>query len=157
MEGPFDQIANFFSGQGKIAPNPDASHNVQLLIEAKKKIETGIFTRVFKRPSIYFLEGTAYLFTGILFFAALLLWNKIENAFDGLDFINFAIKISSNNDLGLDDYSWISYWMLIMMLLPSVICFLLGRLLTKSRKRINVFIEVESMIDQVINNFTIKK
>jgi TRAP-type C4-dicarboxylate transport system permease small subunit len=152
MKNIINDVSNFISGQSNLPANPDITHNIQELIETKTKIESGIFTRFFKRPTIHILEIVAYAITAILFVAAILIWGKIDNFFDAADTINFVSKMIGESDLQIADYSWISYIILFIFLLPSLICFLLGRLLTKSRKRMKVFIEVEGMIERVIFN-----
>lgn len=121
---------------------------LQLLELAKKKIETGIFTRFFKRPGIVLFEIITYLITVFLFISALLIWQKIDNFFDAYDTIQFLKSYFSGTDgADSDDFSWISYSLLFILLLPSIISFLTGRLITASRKRINMFIQVEDLID----------
>lgn len=156
MEDIIDNIADFFSGKSKVTANPDPAHNINLLNETKKKIESGIFTRFLKRPTIYILEIVTYLITVILFISCFLIWNEIDNIFDTYATINLASQITVDKTLPLSDYLWVSYILLFILLLPSIICFLLGRLLTSSRKKMKVFIEVEKNIDRVIYNLTNK-
>lgn len=152
MQNIIAGITDFFTGKSKAPANPDLAHNIILLNETRKKIKTGIFTRFFKRPTIYILEIVTYVVTSILFIAGFLIWNKIDNYFDVYATSQFLIEALSKSDLGHTDISWVSNIILFILLLPSVICFLLARLFTKSRKRMNVFIQVENMIDRVVFN-----
>ena len=147
-----DEITEFFTGKSAAPANPDPAINVLLLNEAKKKIETGIFTRFFKRPTIYILEIGTYIITGILIGVAVYIWKKIDNIIDAQNTIDYLNSQFSNTEYHSNNYSWISYCILFVLLLPGIIGFLMGRLFTKSRKRIKVFIEVENMIDRVIYN-----
>lgn len=145
-------ITEFFSGESSLPANPDPAHNVLLLQETKKKIETGIFTKLLKRPLVYIFEAAAYSISIVLSLIAFYFWNKIDNIFDTIDTVNFFNRLFNGANLMQNDYSWISYCLLVVMLLPAVIGFLLARLFTKSRKRTAVFIQVENMIDRVIFN-----
>lgn len=145
-------IKDFFSGRSSIPPNPDPTYNVRLLKVTRKKIESGIFTQLFKRPTVYILETITYLVTIFLFVAALKIWGKLDSLFDTAEIINFVSKFTSNTDLGIDEYSWISYVILGILMIPAFIAFLLSRLFTQSRKRTAILIQVENMIDRVIFN-----
>jgi hypothetical protein len=152
MQQILDELTEFFTGNSKAPANPDPEHNVMLLQEARKKIETGIFTKLLKRPTVYILEILIYIVTILLFIIAFLVWGRIDNLFDSYDLLNLASENVANKQLPLAEYVWVSYVILAVMLLPSFICFLLGRLFTKSRKRTAIFIQVENMIDRVIYN-----
>ncbi|MEJ8818765.1 hypothetical protein [Lacibacter sp. H407] len=152
MQQFFDEITDFFSGKSKAPANPDPAHNVLLLQETRKKIETGILTRLLKRPTVYIFEIASYITSLILFVLAIYIWGRVDNIFDTIDTINFFNRLFNDGNLLVDDYNWISYCLLFVLLLPSVICFLLARLFTKSRKRTAIFIEVENMIDRIIYN-----
>ena len=152
MQNIIAGITDFFTGKSKAPANPDLAHNIILLNETRKKIKTGIFTRFFKRPTIYILEIVTYVVTSILFIAGFLIWNKIDNYFDVYATSQFLIEALSKSDLGHTDIAWVSNIIRFILLLPSVICFLLARLFKKSRKRMNVFIQVENMIDRVVFN-----
>ena len=157
MQDIINNITDFFSGKSKVPANPDIAHNIYLLQETNKKIESGIFTRFFKMPTIRIIEIAVYIKTAILFMLALFFLGKIDNVFDTADTIKFNGQfISGSSSAGNEntgtDISWISYMILIIFLLPSVICFLLARLFTKSRKRMNTFRQVENMIARVIYN-----
>ena len=145
-------IKDFFSGRSSVPPNPDPRYNVRLLKVTRKKIESGIFTQLFKRPTVYIFEAITYLVTIILFLAALKIWSKIDSLFDTVEIINFVAKFTSNTDLELDHYSWVSYIFCGILMIPALISFLLSRLFTQSRKRMAVLMQVENMIDRVIYN-----
>jgi len=108
-------------------------------------------------PTILVIEIAIYIITAILFMLALFFWGKIDNVFDTADTLKFIGQfISGSSSTGNENIganiSWISYVILIVFLLPSIICFLLARLFTKSRKRMNTFRQVENMIERVIYN-----
>lgn len=148
MVNLFQKGASWVNSNNRRAFSYDDLTALQLLELAKKKIETGIFTRFFKRPGIILFEIITYLVTVFLFISALLIWHKIDNFFDAYDTIQFFRSYFSGTDAAeSDDFSWISYCLLVVLLLPSIISFLSGRLITASRKRINVFIQVEDLID----------
>lgn len=69
-------ITDYFGINEKEAPNPDPQHNANLLLAARNKVETGIFTRFFKRPVITALEIICYLLAVILFIAGFLVFYK---------------------------------------------------------------------------------
>lgn len=152
MQQFLDEITDFFSGKSKAPANPDPAHNILLLQETRKKIETGILTKLLKRPTVYIFEIASYITSLILFVLAIYIWGRVDNIFDTIDTINFFNRLFNDGNLLADDYNWISYCLLFVLLLPSVICFLLARLFTKSRKHTAIFIEVENMIDRVIYN-----
>lgn len=152
MQQLLNELTEFFTGTSKAPANPDPEHNVMLLQEARKKIETGIFTKLLKRPTVYILEITSYAVSLLLSIVAIYIWGRVDTIFDIIDIINVLNQIFSNADLIESDYKLISYCLLFALLLPSIICFLLARLFTKSRKRTAIFIQVENMIDRVIYN-----
>lgn len=152
MQQILNDLTEFFTGKSKAPANPDPAHNILLLQETRKKIETGIFTKLLKRPTVYILEILTYIISILLFIIAFLVWGKIDNLFDSYDLINFVSENAAQKKLPLAEYVWVSYIILAVMLLPAVICFLFGRLFTKSRKRTAIFIQVENMIDRVIYN-----
>lgn len=157
MQDFLNSVTEFFTGRSSAPPNPDPAFNVRLLKETKHKIETGLLTRYLQRPLVYILESLAYSFTIVLFGAGIFIWNQIDNLFDALDTINFVNKVLNGTDLIKEDYSWVSYCLLVLFLLPSLISFLLARLFSASRKKTTVFIEVENMIDRVVYNLEDKK
>ncbi len=152
MASLLNDVTNFITGKSDVLPNPDPALNIQILEEARNKIETGIFTRFLKRPMVYILESVSYIVSIFLFIVAIYIWSRIDNIFDTIDTINFFNQLFSNQNLIASDYDWISYALLIIFLLPSIICFLLARLFTKSRKRTAIFIEVEELIDHALYN-----
>lgn len=152
MQQLLDDLKEIVTGKSKAPANPDPLHNIILLEEAKKKIESGVFTRLLKRPTVYILEIVAYACSLLLFILAIYFWGRVDNIFDTLDTINFFNRLFTGAELIEADYNWVSYCLLFVMMLPSVISFLLARLFTKSRKRTAIFIQVENMIDRVIYN-----
>lgn len=154
MKKLFNEVSGFITGQPPEPANPDPAHNSSLLKNAKSLIESGILTRFFKRPAIYILEGAAYIATFILLLTGFYFWKKIDNLFDAAATIDFFSKLFSETDLHLDDAGFISYIILLIFMLPSLICFLLGRSLSASRKRINRLITVEDTLSLVIHNLS---
>lgn len=152
MQQILNDLTEFFTGNSKAPANPDPAHNILLLQEARKKIESGIFTKLLKRPTVYILEILTYIVSILLFIIAFLVWGSIDNFFDTYDILNLISENVTKKQLPLAEYVWVSYVILAVMLLPALICFLLGRLFTKSRKRTAIFIQVENMIDRVIYN-----
>lgn len=152
MASILNDVTNFIKGKSDTPPNPDVSHNIQILTEARNKIETGIFTRLLKRPTVIILETVSYIISLLLFITAIYFWGRIDNVFDTIDTINFFNRLFNDTNLVESDYDWISYTLLIILLFPSIVCFLLARLFTKSRKRTAVFIQVEELLENVIYN-----
>lgn len=152
MQELLNSVTEFVTGKSATPPNPDPAFNITLLKETKKRIETGVLTRYLQRPLVYILETVAYIITLALFLTAFFFWNKIDNLFDAVETINFFNRLFTNANLIENDYSYVSYFILLVFLIPSFISFLLARLLTANRKRTATFIDVENRIDRVIYN-----
>ncbi|HRF23653.1 MAG TPA: hypothetical protein PLR98_05805 [Chitinophagaceae bacterium] len=154
MRRIFYKVAQFVTGDDYAPANPDINHNIEILKQAAGKIETGIYSRIFKRPLVIFLETGIYLLTIVLTVLTFYYWNKIDNLFMSAETIQKFGLILSSQETQANDYSGYSYLILAIMLLPALLCFLLGRLFTKSRKRMAIFIEVENNIKTVIKNLS---
>lgn len=152
MSNILSEVTNFITGKSDAPPNPDPVHNIQILTEARNKIESGIFTKLLKRPTVIILEIVSYSISLVLFITAVYFWGRIDNVFDTIDTINFFNQLFNGTNLVESDYNWISYTLLMILLFPSIVCFLMARLFTKSRKRTTVFIEVEELLDKVVYN-----
>lgn len=154
MKSLFFKAAQYVTGNDYGPKNPDLKFNIELLKEASLKIETGLFTRIFKRPLVLIIEIIIYIVTFLLAILAIYYWNKIDNLFSSVDTIqSLGLTLSANSQKSTD-YSGYSYLILLIMLTPSIFCFLFGRLFTKSRKRMAIFIEVESRIKTVVKNLS---
>lgn len=154
MRNLFFKAAQYVTGNDYAPKNPDLRHNVELLKESVIKIETGVLTRILKRPLVTIIETIIYIVTAILAILAFYFWSKIDNLFDSVDFIqSFGLRLSSSSDTS-KYYSGYSYLILLIMLTPSLFCFLFARLFTKSRKRMAIFIDVENRIKTVIKNLS---
>jgi hypothetical protein len=152
MQDFIGNITEFFSGKSNAPANPDVKHNIYLLNETKAKIETGVFTRFFKKPIILAGEISAYISTVVLALLGIFVWSKINTLLDVLltavEMHNFFGEAKWDSTL----ISVIDLLLFIVCAMPAFICFLLGRFLSKSRKRIKTFVQVENMIDRVIYN-----
>ena len=63
-------------------------------------------------------------------------------------------EVISNLNWDSNNIRIIEALLLVLSISPALISFLIGRLFTKARKRINTMIEVENMIDRVIYNLS---
>lgn len=152
-----NNISGFFNGENNAKPNPDPSVNAFMLEEAKRKIDIGIFTKFFKKPFLIAFEIISYLIAILMLFAGILFYSEIDSL---LGIINtFQVMLEESND-PKPDLSMIWIVKLLSMILsttPAFICFLTGRLFKNARKRLNTFIQVESIIDRVIFNLQEEK
>lgn len=147
-----NNISGFFNGENNAKPNPDPAVNAFLLEEAKRKIDIGIFTKFFKKPFLIAFEIISYLIAILLLAAGIWFYGKIDTLLNWVQAKGEITKI-------LDDQNWDSsvIWFLEFLLFvfsvsPAFICFLTGRLFKNARKRLNTFVQVESIIDRVIYN-----
>lgn len=154
MKRLFFKVTQYVTGNDYSPKNPDINYNIELLREASMKIETGVYTRIFRRPLVFVLEFGIYLVTVVLFTLTLFYWKKIDNLFSATETIQkLGLSLSSQSEISIK-YSGYSYLILGIMLLPTIFCFLLGRLFTKSRKRMAIFIDVENALNTVIKNLS---
>lgn len=70
-------IGDLLTGKSNTPPNPDPAHNVQLLQTAKQKVETGIFTKYFRRPYVVLMEIVFYCCTFLLLGIGIIVYIKI--------------------------------------------------------------------------------
>lgn len=154
MRKYFNRVTSYLVELANGPKNNSIAHNVAMLEDAKKKIETGIFSRYLKRPTIYIIETIAYSISISLLLVAIYAWMKIDNIFEAYNTLKFMGAAIVDKTVQLSDFSGISYFILFALMLPSIICFLLARLLTSTRKRINTFIEVENIISKTIYNLS---
>lgn len=152
MSNIIANVTDYFMGKSNEPANPDIKHNIYLLEEIKRKIDTGVFTRFFKKPTLALSEIVTYLLSLILLLIGLYFWNKIDNLLNVISTLADMHNIFSQAEWDTNFVSIIDILLLIISLLPGCICFLLGRSFTASRKKINTFIEIENAIDRVIFN-----
>lgn len=152
MQEIINNITGYFTGDSKEPANPDLAHNIFLLEETKKKIETGIFTRFFKKPVIVTGELVAYILTIILIGVGIYFWSKVDALLGVVQSSIYVHNIFADAKWDGTIVSIIDILLLVVSIMPAFICFLLGRSLSKSRKQINTFRQVENMIDRVVYN-----
>ncbi|GAB2809166.1 hypothetical protein [Ferruginibacter profundus] len=157
MQEIIDNIAAYFTGDSNEPANPDIAHNIFLLEETKKKIETGVFTRFFKKPVIMTGELITYLLTIILIGVGIYFWSKVDSLIGVVQAYVTVHNLFADAKWDGTIVSIIDVLLLVVSIMPAFICFLLGRSLSKSRKQINTFRQVENMIDRVVYNLKSKK
>jgi len=149
-----NNITEFFTGNSSAPANPDPAFNAMLLKEAKKKVEIGIFTRFFKKPVLILMEILSYGFALLLLFVGIYFYGQVDNLLSAIQTLGQGSEVISNLNWDSNNIRIIEALLLVLSISPALISFLIGRLFTKARKRINTMIEVENMIDRVIYNLS---
>jgi hypothetical protein len=152
-----NNISNFFAGTSNLPANPDPTFNAMLLQEAKRKVETGIFTRFFKKPVIIGFEIISYTASILFLIAGMWFFIKIDVALTFIQNGGQIIEYFADRKWNLNVIHFLEILLFVLSISPALISFLLGRLFTQSRKRITIFREVENMIDRVIYNLNSNK
>lgn len=150
--GFFDNFFDFIHGKKNPPIERDMMYNIQLLNEAKKLIEIGIFVRFFKKPFIGLIEIIIYSLAIFLAFSGYWIYHVIDNNLVTIGNVLSIANLLFDQNINLGFISFIEFLLFIFFQLPSIFCFLFGRIFTNARRRINIFIEVEKIIDVVIDN-----
>lgn len=176
MKQILSDIGDLITGKSNTPPNPAVQHNIKLLQEARQKIESGIFTKYFKRPYIVLMETIFYSLTIVFFGLAVIYFlfgltqtspiidsahalnNNIALFKEGSNLLNFEAftnvltQLQAFMDQFFQFILYLKLLLFVLMSLPSIFTFLLARSYTKSRRRLSKFIEVEAIIEKVIYN-----
>lgn len=148
----FDKFSNFFNGKTQKPLQPELIENIRLLEGAKLMIETGVFVRFFKKPFIGLIELIVYSFSFALALGGYFLYDKIADLISAVcSMINF-VDILTNANWDFGGLTLIKLVLFIFLMLPAFFSFLMARLFTRSRHRINLFVDVEKILDKVISN-----
>lgn len=157
MQEFMKNISDYFSGNSKAAANPDIAYNIELLDAAKRKIESGVFTKFFKRPTIILSEVLSYLAALLFIIVGAYFGGKIDLLLSLYQKCLSCDDVLQKNALTPDTIPFLHILLYIVCGLPTLIFFLLGRSLTQSRKRINAFMQVENMIGRISFNLKNEK
>jgi len=131
-------------------PSSLTTHQLILVERARLKIETGVFTRFFTRPVLVLCEIFTYALSLIAFLAGVVFWNKLDAIIVAADEIIDTVKIFAERRIDHQMLDNVDTVALLFALMPFIILLLLARLFTSSRRRIAKLREIESILEQVL-------
>jgi TRAP-type C4-dicarboxylate transport system permease small subunit len=151
MKQIFSKAAGLFESEPK-TPNPDLGYNIRLLEETKTNIETGIFTRYFKKPVFVLMELVGYSLVLLLTILGGWFCYKLTSLFGILNDVTSIANQLNDNHWDTSNLYIVETCVYILSFLPAIIALLWTRGYTKARQKINVLMAVEENIERVIFN-----
>jgi hypothetical protein len=151
MKQIIENVTSLFNGKKEI-PNADPLHNAGLLEQARAKIETGVFTRYFKKSFFVTMEIAGYLIFALCVGLGISLCCKLHNLFEVLNNSVAIMEILEGKNYDKTSLNLIEWLIYFSAFLPAVISFFWARSYTKARRKINLIVEVERLIERVIFN-----
>lgn len=144
-------VTNLFQNNKEL-PNPDTTHNIALLQQAHAKIETGIFTRYFKKSFFIMMEVIGYTVLILCIGAGVFSCIKLSELFKIINQSVEIIGILENKNYDTTTLRLVEILVYLLSFVPALVTFFGVRSYTRARQRINLIREVESLIERVIYN-----
>lgn len=151
MKDILKNVTGIFTGKEE-QPNPDVLHNVTLLTQAKTEIDTGVFTRYFKKPFLVAGEVAGYILAVLLLIAGAVFCFQMNGLFELIKTTQEITELLTQKKWDIQTIELLKTFLYILSFSPALLSYLWARSFARARHKISAFMQVESVIDKVIFN-----